>query len=185
MKNSLIWFTADTHFGSSRTLTLSRRPFSTVADMDSTLVENWNSVVKSSDVVYHLGDFGDPNFIFSLNGSKIYLIPGNYDTLDVREELKKDDRVTILPSYSTFTACGIDIHMVHDPIKRVDPNIFYLFGHIHRLQMVKHNSLNVGVDCHFFKPINLSMVDFYRDAINFHFNESVFDDFNCVRRKNE
>lgn len=75
---SKIYFTSDTHFGSSRTLNLSRRPFSTVDDMDKAMLDNYNSKVTDDDIVYHLGDFGDYKFAKSMNGHKS-LIWGNYE----------------------------------------------------------------------------------------------------------
>ena len=61
------------------------RPFSTVEEMDEALIDNWNSVVKPGDKVYHLGDvtFGNKeNYIENihkkLNGKK-RLIVGNHD----------------------------------------------------------------------------------------------------------
>lgn len=75
---SKVFFTADTHFGSERTLTLSRRPFKTVEEMDETLINNWNSVVGKDDIVYHLGDFGNYEIVKRLNG-KVTLIWGNYE----------------------------------------------------------------------------------------------------------
>lgn len=82
---SKVFFTADTHFGSERTLTLSRRPFKTVEEMDETLINNWNSVVDKNDIVYHLGDFGNYEIVKRLNG-KVTLIWGNYE---LNEFIKK------------------------------------------------------------------------------------------------
>ena len=77
---SKIWFTADTHFGSQRTLELSKRPFETVTEMDSAIIHNWNSVVSGKDTVYHLGDTGNPKMFHFLNYGRLFLLPGNYDT---------------------------------------------------------------------------------------------------------
>ena len=61
------------------------RPFSTTEEMDEALVDNWNSVVKPGDKVYHLGDVtfsSKENYIKNihnqLNGKK-RLIVGNHD----------------------------------------------------------------------------------------------------------
>lgn len=52
-----IFFISDTHFHHNRIIELSRRPFSSCDEMDEVMIENWNSVIKSQDQVYHLGDF--------------------------------------------------------------------------------------------------------------------------------
>lgn len=56
-ENKVIFLTADTHFGSQRTLELSKRPYNIVAEMDEILIQNWNNTVNKNDLVYHLGDF--------------------------------------------------------------------------------------------------------------------------------
>jgi calcineurin-like phosphoesterase family protein len=85
-----IFVTSDTHFNHANMLTwgLSGRPeFSTVEEMNETIIARWNSVVRPGDKIYHLGDvfFGDKEWFKSnwprLNGSK-RLIVGNHD--DVR-----------------------------------------------------------------------------------------------------
>lgn len=85
-----IWFISDTHFNHNNCLlweTGSRGDrFSSVEEMNETIIENWNSVVKKGDKVYHLGDvFFGPKDWFSknwprLNGSK-NLIVGNHDDI--------------------------------------------------------------------------------------------------------
>ena len=49
-------------------------------------------------------------------------------------------------------------------------------GHVHKLCMVKANGLNVGSDCHHFKPISSKDVEFYRNAIENFYDENVFSD---------
>ncbi|GAG15408.1 unnamed protein product, partial [marine sediment metagenome] len=55
--------------------------------MNEGLIKNWNSVVETSDIVYHLGDFGFGStpilreLLDRLNGNVI-LIKGNHDHYD-------------------------------------------------------------------------------------------------------
>ena len=176
------WFTADTHFGQERTLELSKRPFSSVDEMDDEIIQRWNSVVKPDDVVYHLGDFGIPAddegtpATLNLNGSTIYLVPGNYDSAAVLETLKEDSRVRIIPPRSILPLKEMRAQfcLVHEPSEAVQLDAFYLFGHIHKLQMVKRNGFNVGTDCHHFTPIDLDTVLFYHNAIMCHYDHNVF-----------
>ena len=83
---SKIWYTSDTHFGSERTLELSKRPFKSVEEMDNTIISNWNKVVAPEDYVFHLGDFGDYERVKELNG-KIVLVKGNYENKDILTKL--------------------------------------------------------------------------------------------------
>ena len=81
-----IWVISDTHWQHYNMIhKFNTRPFSTVEEMDEALMDNWNSVVKPGDKVYHLGDvtFGNKeNYIKNihkkLNGKK-RLIVGNHD----------------------------------------------------------------------------------------------------------
>lgn len=89
-----IWVTSDTHFRhanilkftDSTTGALVRPQFADVDAMDEHMIEQWNSVVKKGDIVYHLGDvvIGDKEWFKKnwprLNGSK-RLIVGNHDDI--------------------------------------------------------------------------------------------------------
>lgn len=44
-----------------------------------------------------------------------------------------------------------------------------------KLQMVRRYGLNVGTDCHNFKPISINDVMFYRNAILNYYDENVFE----------
>jgi hypothetical protein len=59
----------------------------------------------------------------------------------------------------------------------IKTNNFLLYGHIHRLDMIKRNALNVGVDCHYFKPISIDEVLWHRNAILNHYDNEVFLQF--------
>lgn len=79
-----IFFIADTHFCHANIIKYCNRPFSSVSEMDETIIRNWNLAVGLSDTVYHLGDFGFVNLnrlneiAKELNGI-IHLIRGNHD----------------------------------------------------------------------------------------------------------
>lgn len=168
-----IFFTSDTHFGHQRTLEFSRRPFADVASMDAALIANWNSVVKLEDTVYHLGDFGAVeclDYVNQLNG-KIILLPGNYETPEMLEVLAQT--CEIIQPNTVIDVDGHRFQLVHEP-DEATAGEFFLFGHVHQLQMVKRNGLNVGTDCHFFRPISLDVILFYQNAIQNHYDDNVF-----------
>jgi len=150
------FFISDTHFSSKRILELSLRPFQSFDDMDWSMVKNWNIKISKNDIVYHLGDFGNPDFISHLNGKEIYLIRGNYDDDITISKLRSDNRVRIVEyEHLLVDINGVKCELIHQPNKSVSDvsnPYFWLFGHIHKLQMVKRNGLNVSVDCHNFRP---------------------------------
>lgn len=174
-----IWFTSDTHFGSQRTLKLSKRPFESVEEMDKTMIENWNKVVKDNDIVYHLGDFGNYEIGKELNG-RIILLFGNYERKENPSEkiLLKNFATWIKDNSFKFKTTYNDkilkYNLVHEPLKS-NSDMFNLFGHIHKLCMVKPYGLNVGVDCHNFAPIDLDTVLFYHNAILNCYDDEVFE----------
>lgn len=85
MRSHDIYFTSDLHF--FHELMRRERKFSTVEEMNETLLDNWNSVVKPKDDVYFLGDLsfekgktfeGTIDLVNSLNGT-IHFIRGNHE----------------------------------------------------------------------------------------------------------
>ncbi len=97
-----IFYIADTHFGHESILKLCKRPFSSIAEMNEALVENWNAKVKGNDKVYILGDMfykatGVKDILTRLKGKK-HLILGNHDAswleeyiVNTGEKAKKTD----------------------------------------------------------------------------------------------
>lgn len=112
---SNIFITSDTFFGREQIIKKAKRPFSSVEEMNETLINNWNSVVKQDDIVYHLGNFAwDPfsaeKALKELNGNIIFIL-GEYDD-------------SILELYNMFE--GIEI--IEDQIYK-DPNIKGVLSH--------------------------------------------------------
>lgn len=143
--------------------------------MDYQIILNWNKSISNSDIVYHLGDWGNPDVVNHLNGKQIYLIPGNHDRRETLDELQRDSRVILLRQNSIFVEDDKKLFaMVHKPRSAKSKKHFYLFGHIHKLQMVKRNGLNVGVDCHNFMPVSLDQVIKYKSLILNEYDENVF-----------
>jgi len=172
-----IFFTSDTHFGSERAMSLSRRPFASANEMDAALILNWNNKVGSDDVVYHLGDFGNLDVRPYLHG-KIHLILGNYETDAVRENSALWAKLEkCFESVSAHTILSLKdnepVYLTHKP-SECKRDMFNLFGHIHGLKKVSQNGLNVGVDANHFAPISEDDVLFFKDAILNHYDYEVF-----------
>lgn len=178
---SKIWLTSDTHFGHQRTLELSKRPYRSVEEMDKDMIKKWNQIIGKKDTVYHLGDFGNFDILNQLNGNVILLF-GNYEVdyfknkrnINIKQYLiSKGFKDVYTENCLTITLNNKKYNIVHEPLNTVGDE-FYLFGHIHKLQMVKKNGLNVGVDCHNFYPIDIGTIEFYRNAIENHYDNEVF-----------
>jgi calcineurin-like phosphoesterase family protein len=155
-------FTADNHFGHEAIIAMSARPFSSVEEMDETMIANWNAVVARGDNVWHVGDFAhrcDPKrkrAIFSrLNGSK-HLVPGNHDDGDtlalpwasigqIRQIVVEGQKI-VLCHYGLRTWPGSRRGAIH------------LYGHSHGTLPGNAQSLDVGVDCWDFRPVTLAEI---------------------------
>ena len=172
---SKTFVTADTHFGSKRTLELSKRPFEDEFEMDKFTRCNWEGMVDNRDTVIHLGDIGDPSVLLTLPFKKLILLPGNYDTEEILDFVKADPRVEIIENNHEIELPIVGkVKLVHEPEKANDPNAFYLYAHVHKLSMIKRNGLNVGVDCHDFYPMDTETIAFYKNAIQNHYDKNVF-----------
>jgi len=157
-----LYFIGDTHFGHANVIKYCDRPFADVEEMDEALIANWNSVVKATDTIYHLGDFSfsktPEKYFHRLNGKK-HLIKGNHDrkiTTDLQWdsvqdylELKIEKRYIVLCHYAFKTW------------NRSHYSSYNLFGHSHGTMQDDPNALaiDVGVDCHNYTPISLEEID--------------------------
>lgn len=153
-----IWFTADTHFGHANIIKYSNRPFSSVQEMDEMLVERWNARVKPNDTVWHLGDFAfhksydELNVLFKrLNGSK-YLIVGNHDYDDTKrlfwESIRSMEEIRF--GKQTVVLCHYGMRVWN----KSHHGSIHLYGHSHGTLPGNNQSLDVGVDCWDYQPIN-------------------------------
>lgn len=133
MQTNRMFFTADTHFGDESIIRYENRPFSTVEEMDSKLIEKWNSIISAEDEIFVLGDFSaydkhkTAEICKKLNGRK-YLVMGNHDT---HNELWYYD--CGFESVSKYTIIYDNFWILsHEPLY-INTNMPYanIFGHVH------------------------------------------------------
>lgn len=178
----MIFFTSDCHFNAQRTIDISKRPFKSLKELNKTLINNWNNTVAKDDTVYILGDFGDLSYANFLNGRKIF-IKGNYERgYYTDEELKQyfdvvcPTKIMYLPV--PYNGTMYHLRLTHEPLNLPDEDMtedtIGLFGHVHKLCMVKPYGINVGTDCHYFTPISFETVLFYHNAALNYYDANVF-----------
>ena len=156
-----IYVTSDPHFSHSNIIKYCNRPFSTVEEMDETLIKNWNDVVRPEDTVICLGDFAltSKEEIIrigkSLNGNKI-LILGNHDhgTKATYEEAGFTSIFgeKVIMNFEEFGK----IHFSHHRVPDEETHYINLYGHQHDKPMDDEHHKCVSVELTNYKPILLS-----------------------------
>ena len=156
-----LFFTADTHFGDHRTINIHRRPFASAAEMDRALVENWNSVVRAEDEVWHLGDFSRkaadaPELLDALNG-RIHLVCGNNDP----DQLRDVSGWASVQDYKELSLGDRTLVLCHYPFRSWNgqhKGAINLHGHSHGKMKPLPRQLDVGVDACEFRPLSAEAV---------------------------
>jgi calcineurin-like phosphoesterase family protein len=158
-----VFFTSDTHFGHGGALGLYRRPFASVAAMNTALIERWNEAVEADDEVWHLGDFAirqpaavTADVLARLHGSK-HLVAGNNDPPTV---MALDGWASVQP-YIEITADGVSLVLCHYPFRSwrgMDKGWLNLHGHSHGRMRPQPRQYDVGVDVWNFRPVPLRQI---------------------------
>ena len=110
-----IWFTSDHHFGHANILKFEpiARPFSSLEEMHEVMIERWNNIVHSNDIVYHLGDFcfGQHNIRIAerLNGKK-KIILGNHDKYPMKEYIHYFEKIYGVLFYNRCILSHVPVH---------------------------------------------------------------------------
>jgi calcineurin-like phosphoesterase family protein len=135
------------------------RPFSSVEEMDETMIANWNKVVRPQDKVYHLGDVAmkaaNIMKLQQCNGHK-RLVRGNHDIFDDKYYRSHFEAI-----YGTRLLDGLLLsHIpVHPDSLRYD--WVNVHGHVHN-NIDKHHFgpkyHNVSVEVTDYRPLTLGEV---------------------------
>lgn len=164
------WFTSDHHFGHKNIIEYAERPFDHIDQMDENLIDSWNSVVDSWDIVYHLGDLtlGDDanKYLVRLRGRiKILSNMWHHDRRWLKNtpshfgNVWKMSPMVVLENPHTIILC-------HYPIAEWDRKHYdswHLHGHSHGNYTGDGKILDVGVDNAYklfkeFRPFSLQDV---------------------------
>lgn len=157
------FFTSDHHF--SHRLMLKIRGFESLEEMDSLMIERWNSVISPRDEVYHLGDVSltgplrTLHVLNSLNG-RIYLIKGNHDRCVTKKKCAERFE-WIKDSYILKIDKKYKFHLYHYPLRTWNSmhyGAFSLYGHCHNKLPSHGLSFDVGVDGNNYYPWSLEEV---------------------------
>lgn len=156
----MIWFTADTHFGHANIIKHCERPFADVHEMNKVLTTRWNQVVRSTDEVWHLGDFAfrsDPAAYLSRLNGHVHLVLGNHDKeMQCRRAgFASVQQVCCLRDHGERFWLS---HYAHRTWYGSHHGVYHLYGHVHGRFDATPTSLDVGVDAWGFRPVPMSTV---------------------------
>ena len=181
-----IFFTSDTHFNHENIIKYCNRPFGNIHEMNETIIKNWNNKIRSSDLVFHLGDFmmGSGNYSnfwdirYRLNGN-IILVMGNHDW-GLFENVQGNIGDTFKDIYNELAIIvnGQKMYLNHKPLLCFDGSYkdkkptWQLFGHIHtqkaaggfpngdqsRTHILFPTQYDVGVDNNDYTPVSFDEV---------------------------
>lgn len=170
----MIYFTSDWHFCHNRAFIYEPRGFSSVEEMNETIIQNHNKIVKENDIIYCLGDcmLNDNQkgmeCINRLNGHKV-IIRGNHCT-NTRIELYKNLPNTEVKGWVDMLKYnGYHFYLSHYPTitsnydedRPLKQTILNLHGHTHdRRKFYQDNPTmyNVALDAHNNTPVSIDQI---------------------------
>jgi len=161
----MIYYTSDLHLGHENIIKLCNRPFSSLDEMNETLIENWNKRVTNLDKVYILGDLMfrsemEPNTVLSRLKGKKHLIVGNHDhswmkKVNLGQHFESVENLMVLENgKGKITLC-------HFPMMSFEGK-YLIYGHIHNnkpqsywpLLKTMENAFNTSVEVNDYKPVS-------------------------------
>lgn len=174
--NRNIWIISDTHFNHENIIKYCNRPFKNAEEMNWAMVDKWNSVVKTQDKVYHLGDVYmgggfsreyTENLLSKLNGHK-RLILGNHDNGKDQLLQKHFEKIDVWRMFKEYGLLLTHVPVHESALRRVESskgnngeiqieewNLKNIFGHIHTNPAPKGPYKCVCVEQINYTPVNI------------------------------
>ena len=157
------FFTADEHYNHKNIIKYCNRPFESIEEMNTTIVERHNEIVGYSDLVIHAGDFTlDKDwkiaqmFYKRLNGRHIFL-KGSHDYWLNSRYGREYNPGEIWER----TVNGVYIVICHYAMRvwaRSHYNSWMLYGHSHGTLEPIGKQHDVGVDNNNFYPVSFEQL---------------------------
>ena len=166
-----IYFCSDLHLCHNKPFIYEPRGFSSVQDMNETIIKNFNEVMDWTDKLYILGDcFLNNNeeglkLMKRLPGEK-YIIYGNHDT-DTRKTLMGEAGFHCLGYAFVLNYKGYSFYLSHYPTmtsnydndKPLKRRILSLSGHTHLKEIWDAaGGYNVALDAHNNYPVEITEI---------------------------
>lgn len=170
----MLYFSSDHHFDHARIIKYTARPFSTVEEMNETLIERWNERVGPNDTVLYTGDFTLRNgevawrFFQQLEGHVLMMCnPQHHDKRWIRTpqstksgpvKLVSPLKVIEVPIGQRFPLAIVICHFPIAEWERKSHGSIHLHGHSHGKYNSEGRIMDIGVDSHDFYPVSINFV---------------------------
>ena len=176
------FYTSDTHFYHQALLDKEYRSFSSIDEMNETIISRWNDTVKPLDDVWHCGDVvmgnvkGNLPILSRLNGI-LHLVAGNHDSVwsghrNAHTHLKLWSQYFVsVQSFARHRVERNNFLVSHFPYsgdhtyeerfnqyRLRDEGLPLVHGHVHSEWKSRGQQLNVGVDVWDFRPVALDEI---------------------------
>lgn len=132
-KEQNVYFTSDLHWNHAREFIYKPRGYNSIEEHNEGVIQKWNEVVGSNDIVFHLGDiiFGmnsEENLkklLNRLNFAKLFALPGNHisgykqlknSSINNVYEVRSGKEMLFLPNYVEIDVDGQFIVLCHYPL---------------------------------------------------------------------
>ena len=175
VQHDKVWFTSDLHFWHKNICKYCDRPYNTIEEMNQSIIDNWNSVVKDDDIVYLLGDMGFcgieklKSLISQLKGH-IRLVQGNHDSDKAVNRLIEEGLIEGVATLCYITITGDEecpdqeLTLCHFPMidwANKERGAWMIHGHQHQLPNTpscSHAHWDVGLDKNNMTPISFEQL---------------------------
>ena len=169
----MIYFSSDLHFNHNKPFIYADRGFSSVDEMNTAIIDNFNSMLTDRDDLYLLGDtlMGNTSetiLLFQQLKGKIHLIWGNHDTSNRKRILAQQPNVVEVLGYADILTYGKqNFYLCHFPTstsnfdedKPLNRKLLCLAGHTHSTEKFDPcGSYNVAIDAHNCRPVSIETV---------------------------
>lgn len=182
------FLTSDTHFGHKNitgkelsSWDKNYRTFSSIEEMDNTLLEEINTLVGKNDILIHHGDFAFKNheyYLDQIECRNIWFISGNHDSvINKKKELQQRFRI-YEPKWLNTVIENKFFFMCHYKFLSwpgMSKNVLHTFGHSHGNipEYLLGKSMDVGVD-NAFKHFGKYRPFFYEEVVEIINSNEIF-----------
>lgn len=157
---------SDTHFDHKNIIEYCNRPFSTLEQMNHTILSNWNSIITNNETVFFLGDMSCGKkhrpinyWLAQLNGTIHFIIGPSHD-----DPRPPDSYDSVIVNYKNRDFLLVHNPHDHDRIPK-EWSEWIIHGHKHNNSPGKYpfingenKTINVSVELTGYKPVNIDQI---------------------------